>query len=146
MASVLSLTRERVRTILATVTGLTTAGQIVLGTKDFAANVEFLNTIVTNGPFVVIGKPARDRGQSGGIFEWTIPIKYFAGYADDADNDYKSIDDTLELAMIALNNMASYTDCYKPFQGIETSEPEELSEKPRVVMHEITLRGMGSDA
>jgi len=144
MASVLSITRDRVKTILGTVTGLS-ASRIKLGTVDFSASTEFLNTIVSGGPYVIVGKPSRTASLSGGIYEWELPLKYYHGYADDADNDYKAIDDILELARSALNTFTNYTDCAMPTGEVSIDSPEELSEKPRVVMHEITLRGMAAD-
>ena len=144
MPSVLSTTRDRIKTILGTVAGLS-AARIKLGTVDFSASTEFYNTIVSGGPYVVIGKPSRTASLSGGIYEWEIPIKYYTGYADDADNDYKAIDDVLELARAALNTMTNYTDCAMPFGEVSIEEPEDLNEKPHVVMHEIKLRGMAAD-
>ena len=144
MPSVLSTTRERVKTILGNVAGLSST-RIKLGTVNFSATTEFFSDIVSSGPFVVIGKPSRTASMSGGIYEWELPIKYYTGYADDADNDYKAIDDILELARAALNTMTNYTDCAMPFGEVSIEQPEELNEKPHVVMHEIKLRGMASD-
>lgn len=138
-ASNWTLTRQRAKTILGTVDGLT-ANRIVIGLKDWKPSDEFLRDLPTAGPFVLI-RPTQqgDYNLSMKQCESTVDVVLYYGYPDDADQDFTAVEDLVALMMAKLFDPALWTTGNRPWQANDVDYDDSYSKKPRIIEYTITM-------
>lgn len=139
MAAMESTIRSRLKTIAATVAGLT-ASRIVRGEDDISTSSEFFRTIVSDGMYLLIG-PASQAGfdASNRFNQVDISVSLFFGFANDADYDFEAVETVLFGLRSKYANGANFIDCTAP-SSISISLPEiDRTLKPIVGRYNMQL-------
>ena len=134
--------RERIKSILDGVTGLT-AARTKVGNVNLAADNTFLTTLVSSGPYVTVGRAKFKDGSisSPSFYAFDVDVNFWFGWADDADETFVAIEDVFVGALGALMAKASWTGSdYGMFPtGYDLDESIEDAGKPRKLHYVITM-------
>lgn len=126
--------RERIKSILDGVSGYSSA-RIKLGNVDLAAENTFLSGLASAGPYVTVGRAKIESGtiSSASVYGFEVEVHFWYGYADDAANDFITIEDLLVTALAALMTRSNWTgsDYGMTPLSYELEEETEDRGKPR---------------
>lgn len=144
--SKVALTRENIKAIADTVTGLS-ASRNVLGLDDIGATTDFFATIVSTGPYLQI-RPAKigKIDETSFMKGFSVECRLYFGFANDADYTYTAIEDLLYTTgtglIDSLMTVTNWTGASlsTPQSISDIAEPEILTDKkPIVAMYTLTL-------
>lgn len=142
-----AITRSRIATIAATVTGFT-AGRIKLGIVDLSASSETWQTIVADGAYLVI-LPAESPGlgnPEGTRAEFRVRMKVYFGITADAAYDFTAIEDIVFALRNALALKSNWTDASAPEDIVVLPPRPKKNLKPLVYMYELQAAFMACTA
>jgi hypothetical protein len=134
-----STIRNRIQTIVRTVSGITSA-RVVVGNDDLAASKEFFGDLVSDGVYVLV-LPAEQVGYDTGnrVSEVEVRCKVWFGFTANAAYTFADIETTIFAIRDALKVVASWTDCAVP-ENIRVSLSEvDRTLSPHVGVYEISL-------
>lgn len=140
--------RERIKSILDGVSGFD-ATRIKLGNVNLASDNTFLGTLVSAGPYVTVGRARLSGGTitSPSLYGFEVEVHFWFGFADDANDDFITLEDTFLGAITALMTKANWTGSDYGMTPVEYDVDEELEDrgKPRKLHYTVTLQfGKGS--
>lgn len=124
--SEIAKTRLKIKAIADGTTGLT-AARNVLGLHDLAEPDTFLDTLVSDGPFLSI-RPARmtGRDQTTGSNKFEVDCYMYFGFANNSEYDWTAIEDVLFTSTTGLLARLGTTSNWRPGDATDASIPQNI--------------------
>lgn len=136
-------TRLRIKAIADTVSGLS-AARNKLGLNDLSADTEFLNTLVSAGPYLII-MPAEPVAYDSTtlLSHFKVELVLWIGAANNADNDYTAIEDLFATLRTAIMNRANYTTVCPPQDMTDISREVRTDLTPNAITYKMEIAFIG---